>query len=69
MSARPPTLPTVAALAIDPMPRTMVQKMTGAIIILMSLMKPSPKGLSDLPTSGKSRPTTAPSTTAAITAM
>ena len=35
-SARPPTLPTVAAFAIDPTPSTIVQKMIGAIIILMS---------------------------------
>ena len=42
MSARPPTLPTVAALAMEPMPSTMVQKITGPIIILMSLTKPSP---------------------------
>ena len=31
--ASPPTLPTVAALAMEPMPKTMVQKMIGAIII------------------------------------
>jgi hypothetical protein len=32
---------------MEPMPRTMVQKITGAIIILMSLIKPSPSGLRD----------------------
>ena len=62
-------MPTVAALAMEPMPKTMVQKMIGAIIILMSLMNPSPSGFSDLPTSGNSSPTTAPRMTAAMTAM
>ena len=38
-SARPPILPTVAAFAIDPTPTTIVQKMIGAIIILMSSTK------------------------------
>ncbi|VWX46305.1 hypothetical protein MICRO116_410027 [Micrococcus sp. 116] len=65
----PPTRPTVAALAIEPTPRTIVQKMTGPIIILMRETKPSPSGLRDLPNSGKNRPTAAPSTTEAITAM
>ena len=36
------------------MPCTTVQKMIGAIIILTSLMKPSPSGLSDFPMSGLS---------------
>ena len=68
-SARPPTLPTVAALAIEPTPSTMVQKMTGAISILISATNPVPSGLSALPRSGANRPTAAPSTTAAITMM
>ena len=65
----PPTLPTVAALAIEPMPSTIVQKMTGPIIILISETKPSPRGLRDLPNSGKSRPTAAPRITEEITEM
>ena len=39
------------------MPCTTVQKITGAIIILISAMKPSPSGLSALPVSGKKWPT------------
>ena len=35
------------------MPLTMVQKTTGAIIILTSLTKPSPSGLSAAPKSGQ----------------
>jgi hypothetical protein len=34
------------------MPTTTVQKMMGAIIILMSLMKASPRGFIDSPTEG-----------------
>ena len=65
----PPTLPTVAALAIEPTPSTIVQKMTGAIIILISAMNPVPTGFSATPTSGATSPRTAPATTAMITAM
>ena len=68
-SASPPILPTVAALAIEPMPTTIVQKMIGAIIILMSATKPLPIGSSATPKSGQIRPIVAPSTTAMITAM
>src|SRR5271155_4830969 len=48
------------------MPDTTVQKMIGAITILMSLTKPSPSALiqSFLPTSGSSQPTMTPSTMA-----
>ena len=68
-SARPPILPTVAAFAIDPTPTTIVQKMIGAIIILISATKALPIGSSATPTSGQIRPIVAPSTTAMITAM
>ncbi len=45
------------------MPDTTVQKMIGAITILISLMKPSPSALiqSFLASSGQSQPTTTPS--------
>ena len=39
-----PALPTAFRFDIDAMPCTTVQKMTGAMIILMSLMKASPSG-------------------------
>jgi hypothetical protein len=61
-------LPTFAACRIEPMPSTMVQKMTGLIIILMRFTNPVPSGLSDLPTSGASKPTAMPASTATITA-
>lgn len=67
--ARPPTLPTVAALATDPTPSTMVQKITGGMTILMSATNPVPSGFSATPTDGNSSPTTTPSTTATMTAM
>ena len=38
---------------IEAMPCTTVKKMTGVMIILTSLMKPSPSGFSALPKSGK----------------
>jgi hypothetical protein len=69
MRARPPTLPTFAAWRIDPTPSTIVQKMTGLIIILIRLTKPVPSGLSALPTSGARMPTATPATTARMTAM
>ena len=68
-SARPPILPTVAAFAIDPTPTTIVQKMIGAIIILISATKPLPIGSSAMPTSGQISPIAAPSTTAMMTEM
>ncbi len=61
-------MPTLAALVTEPMPSTMVQKMTGLIIILMRLTKPVPTGFSSTAKSGAARPTTTPATTAAITA-
>ena len=49
------------------MPCTTVQKITGAIIILISAMKPSPSGFSALPVSGKKWPTAMPSAMAIST--
>ena len=51
------------------MPETTVQKMIGAITILISLMKPSPSALiqSLVARSGHSQPTTTPSTIAIST--
>ena len=43
-SARPPVLPTFFMSSMPAMPTTTVQKMIGAMIILISLMKPSPSG-------------------------
>ena len=43
-SARPPVLPTFFMSSMPAMPMTTVQKMIGAMIILISLMKPSPSG-------------------------
>src|SRR4051794_11753452 len=42
------------------MPCTTVQKITGAIIILMSEMKPSPSGFSAVPVFGKKCPIAMP---------
>ena len=49
------------------MPMTTVQKMIGAIIILMSLMNPSPRGFMASPTPGKKCPSRIPTMIAAIT--
>ncbi|MCY1219867.1 hypothetical protein D3C87_1115280 [compost metagenome] len=51
-SASPPVLPTFFMSSMPAMPTTTVQKMIGAMIILMSLMKPSPKGFIDSPSEG-----------------
>ena len=51
------------------MPSTIVQKMTGAIIILIRLTNIVPSTPSDLPVSGASRPTMMPATTPTITMM
>src|SRR6476661_6792112 len=66
--ARPPTLPTWEALRTDPMPSTIVQKMIGAIIILIRLTNAVP--ITDRPAAllPKINPTAAPATTATITA-
>ena len=68
-SASPPTLPTRAALATEPTPRTIVQKMTGWIIILIRATNPVPSGFSSTARSGAARPTPMPSSTATTTAM
>ncbi len=67
-NASPPTLPTVAAWRTDPMPSTMVQKMTGAIIILIRSTNMVPRKAMSLPTPGAASPTITPPTTAAMTA-
>ena len=46
-NARPPVLPTFFMSSMPAMPVTTVQKMIGAIIILISLMKASPSGFID----------------------
>ena len=50
--ARAPVLPTAFMFSMPEMPSTTVQKMMGAIIILMSLIKPSPKGFMASPAPG-----------------
>lgn len=67
--ARPPALPTVAAFRTEPIPRTMVQKMTGEIIILMRSTNISPTGFHSLAASGATRPKMMPPITAMMTAM
>jgi hypothetical protein len=52
-SALTPTRPTFARSRIEAMPCTMVQKITGAIIILIRPMNASPSGLSAAPVFGK----------------
>src|SRR6185369_3245607 len=61
--------PTFLASWMWAMPETTVQKMIGAITILISLMKPSPSALiqSLVATAGQSQPTMAPSTMAIST--
>ena len=48
-----PTRPTLLRSRIEPMPCTTVQKITGAIIILISAMKASPNGFIATPVFGK----------------
>ncbi|GAA2907928.1 hypothetical protein GCM10020221_00050 [Streptomyces thioluteus] len=67
-SASPPTAPTLVAFRTEPMPSTIVQKMTGEIIILIRFTKPVPSGLSSTATPGARNPTAMPTSTAAITA-
>ena len=66
-SARPPVLPTFFMSSMPAMPTTTVQKMIGAIIILMSLMKPSPRGFMLSPMAGQKWPRTTPMITAVMT--
>ncbi len=62
-------MPTGAALRTEPMPRTMVQKMTGLIIILIRLTNSVAEDAECRPVSGATRPTTMPATTATMTMM
>ena len=58
-----PTRPTLRASSMWAMPEATVQKMMGAITILMSLTKPSPSALTHSlwATSGASQPKRKPS--------
>src|SRR6476659_5460180 len=64
----PPTLPTWEALRTYPMPSTMVQKMIGPIIILISATNAVPMTASPAASLPKIRPTAVPATTATMTA-
>ena len=66
-SASPPALPTSRSLAMPAIPVTTVQKMIGAISSLISLMKPSPSGLSCCAKCGQKIPSTMPSAMAIST--
>lgn len=59
----------MAAFATEPTPSTMVQKMMGAIIILIRATNASPTGFRATPVSGATSPTVMPSSTAMMTAM
>ena len=48
-------------------PVTIVRKMTGAMIIFTSLMKPSPSGFSASPVCGQKWPMATPATMATMT--
>jgi hypothetical protein len=61
-------LPTFAASRIEPMPSTIVQKITGEMIILIRLTNAVPIGRNATPTLGQMMPTATPATTATITA-
>ena len=62
-------LADLRGLATEPTPSTIVQKMTGEIIILIRATNAVPSGLSWTAKSGASRPTAMPSRTATMTAM
>ena len=66
-NARSPTLPRRLRSPMPAMPATTVQKMIGAMIILMSLMKPSPSGWSAMPHCGFSQPMKIPNAIATTT--
>ena len=66
-SARPPVLPTFFMSSMPAMPTTTVQKMIGAMIILINLMKPSPSGFIASPVAGAKWPSSTPITMAVIT--
>ena len=65
--AIPPAFPTLAAARTEPMPNTMVQKITGEIIILMRLTNMVPSTLNSLATLGATKPKTMPAITATMT--
>ncbi|CAM5221612.1 hypothetical protein CDEF62S_05721 [Castellaniella defragrans] len=65
--ALPVTRPTFFRSLIAPMPVVTVRKMTGAMIILTSLMKPSPNGFMDSPSEGAKCPSRIPITMAKTT--
>jgi hypothetical protein len=54
---------------MEPTPSTIVQKITGEIIILTRFTKPVPTGLSAIPKLGHRMPTAMPARTAMMTAM
>ncbi len=62
-----PTDPTFFRSCMPAMPVTIVQKITGPIIIFTSLIKPSPKGLRLTAVSGLKCPSTIPMRIATIT--
>ncbi len=64
-----PTRPTFFRSPIDAMPCTMVQKMIGAIIILIRPMKASPSHFIALPVAGSYQPSRTPSAMAISTWM
>ncbi|VFT10553.1 Uncharacterised protein [Pseudomonas aeruginosa] len=59
-SAMPPVLPTDFMLCMPAMPVTTVQKMIGAMAILISLTKPSPNGFIATAVSGYQWPSAIP---------
>jgi hypothetical protein len=59
-NARPPVLPTCLTFSTPAMPITTVQKITGAMSILMSLMKPSPSGCILTANAGQNAPKAMP---------
>ena len=61
------TRPTAAISRMPAIPVTSVRKITGAMIIFTSLIKPSPSGFSDSPTWGQKWPTKVPSVMAGST--
>ena len=66
-NALPPTFPTFFRSTMFAIPSTMVRKMIGPMTILTSFTKVSPRGRSDLPRSGASAPSRAPSAIAVST--
>ena len=65
----PPALPTDAAARTEPIPKTMVQKITGEIIILIRLTNIVPTTLNSVAALGATSPKIMPAITAMITPM